>query len=622
MSTPPVPVLPYQSTSTTATTTTTASRRLSPLNPASSPPYSSLPLTSDDDSRTSTRDSGSSGASANESTPYLGTRTRTTSNQSELDDTAFAIQHGLIGIQLGPFPPIPPHAKRASLALSSPSLGSGSESATLSPTSSRDSVQPFAPRQLYPTQSRYSTISTTSSKFENPYFPPIAAVPSGEVDESLLWDDGNKEMDDYLHNPDPAVDKLLDRQWAWNSLRGWVDGGFFLIIIAAVVGVFAGWPIYRFGVAGGFPNGVNKNLGWGAGGINSTGQVPVTGLPGLIDVDTPQSAYKRTGFDGEEYNLVFSDEFNVDGRTFWPGDDPWWQAVDLNYWQTTDLEWYDPDAIITKDGKMVITLSEQPIHNLAFRSGMVQSWIWTMGNLGRAGYGGTNDGMWPYSYDSCDVGTLPNQTFPNGTTPAAAKTSGSKDYGGELSWLPGQRVSACTCPGEDHPGPNVGVGRGAPEIDVIEGQVDSRGVGSASQSIQVAPMDAGYLWKNTTPSIQIWNDSRTFQNIWQGAVYQESMSVITLGDATSYEDAGYSTYGFEYDPGPNGRITWAMNGTQTWQLNAAAMGPNVDTQIAQRLVSVEPMSINFNLAISTKFQSPIWGQLKFPGHLYIERVHP
>lgn len=37
--------------------------------------------------------------------------------------------------------------------------------------------------------------------------------------------------------------------------------------------------------------------------------------------------------------------------------------------------------------------------------------IWSLGNLGRAGYGGTLDGVWPYSYDTCDVGTLHNQTL-------------------------------------------------------------------------------------------------------------------------------------------------------------------------------------------------------------------
>lgn len=29
--------------------------------------------------------------------------------------------------------------------------------------------------------------------------------------------------------------------------------------------------------------------------------------------------------------------------------------------------------------------------------------VWTMGNLGRPGYGATTDGMWPYSYQECDV---------------------------------------------------------------------------------------------------------------------------------------------------------------------------------------------------------------------------
>ena len=38
--------------------------------------------------------------------------------------------------------------------------------------------------------------------------------------------------------------------------------------------------------------------------------------------------------------LVFSDEFNVEGRTFYPGDDPYWEASDLWYGVTADLEWY------------------------------------------------------------------------------------------------------------------------------------------------------------------------------------------------------------------------------------------------------------------------------------------
>lgn len=37
---------------------------------------------------------------------------------------------------------------------------------------------------------------------------------------------------------------------------------------------------------------------------------------------------------------VFSDEFNTEGRSFYPGDDPYWQAEDLHYWQTNNQEWY------------------------------------------------------------------------------------------------------------------------------------------------------------------------------------------------------------------------------------------------------------------------------------------
>lgn len=65
------------------------------------------------------------------------------------------------------------------------------------------------------------------------------------------------------------------------------------------------------GTAGGF------NLG----GTNASGQVPQ--LPGLrtdvIDVDTPIEARTRTSLDGKKMRLVFSDEFNQDGRSFVSG---------------------------------------------------------------------------------------------------------------------------------------------------------------------------------------------------------------------------------------------------------------------------------------------------------------
>lgn len=96
---------------------------------------------------------------------------------------------------------------------------------------------------------------------------------------------------------------------------------------------------------------------------------------------------------------------------------------------------------------------------------------------------------WPYTYDSCDVGTAPNQTL-NGE-PITAVIDGDHAYGGTLSYLPGQRLSRCTCDGEEHPGPkhedSTYVGRAAPEIDVFEAQVGEHPpVGQVSQSAQWA----------------------------------------------------------------------------------------------------------------------------------------
>src|SRR6266545_2180275 len=79
--------------------------------------------------------------------------------------------------------------------------------------------------------------------------------------------------------------------------------------------------------------------------------------------------------------------------------------------------------------------------------------------------------MWPYSYDTCDLGTFPGQQGKDGQ-PTASTTGGNG--GTNLSGLPGQKLSACTCPGSDHPGPRVDVGRGVPEIDIIESQVSQR----------------------------------------------------------------------------------------------------------------------------------------------------
>ena len=58
---------------------------------------------------------------------------------------------------------------------------------------------------------------------------------------------------------------------------------------------------------------------------------------------------------------------------FYPGDDPYWEAVDLWYGAMNDQEWYNPSQITSKDGKLSILLENIAEHGLQYRSGMLQS---------------------------------------------------------------------------------------------------------------------------------------------------------------------------------------------------------------------------------------------------------
>lgn len=78
--------------------------------------------------------------------------------------------------------------------------------------------------------------------------------------------------------------------------------------------------------------------------------------------------------------------------------------------------------------------------------------------------------------------------------------------------------SACTCPGEDHPGPKTSKGRGAPEIDVLEAQKNKDGPGGrVTQSCQVAPFDQEYAYVNTTGAITVYDTTKTHQNTYRGS---------------------------------------------------------------------------------------------------------
>ncbi|KZP15520.1 glycoside hydrolase family 16 protein [Athelia psychrophila] len=441
------------------------------------------------------------------------------------------------------------------------------------------------------------------------------------------------EADDELHNPDPARDRASDKAGPILTLRGLSNLGCVALIVGILLTLFAGYPLISYVKK----QSLSNNGGFNVGGTNASGQVPsMAGNFGLIDLDTPQDAYTKASYaDGTEWDLVFSDEFNTEGRTFYPGDDPYWEAVDLHYWSTNNLEWYDPAAITTKNGSLEITLSEKKTHGLNYQGGMMSTWnkfcftgglvetsvmlpgapnimglwpaVWAMGNLGRAGYGATLDGMWPYSYDACDVGTTPNQTLNN--LPQAALDTGGPHFNETLSFLPGQRLSRCTCDGEEHPGPKHSdgtyVGRSAPEIDMFEAEISGTPLtGGVSQSGQWAPFNSGYVWFNTTENMIIPDlDISTF-NSYTGGQYQQATSVITTTNQDCYESTGqcFGNYGFEYKPGFDGAyISWIANGVLAWTINSAGMAADPAVNISARPVPQEPMYLLTNLGQSSNF---------------------
>ncbi|KAF8206858.1 beta-glucan synthesis-associated protein-domain-containing protein, partial [Mycena galopus ATCC 62051] len=185
----------------------------------------------------------------------------------------------------------------------------------------------------------------------------LAADPAG-------WglDISHPEADDALH--DPRGDQNTHNVFTG---RGIQNVGCLVLLCLIIVGIFLGYP-----VANHFINPTHvSNLR-----VNATGQMANIGNWGLIDLDTPKDAHTIPSYHDptQTLQLVFSDEFETEGRAFYPGDDPYWEAVDLHYWQTGNLEWYDPAAVSTVNGALQINLTKaDPAtnHNLSYMGGMV-----------------------------------------------------------------------------------------------------------------------------------------------------------------------------------------------------------------------------------------------------------
>lgn len=183
------------------------------------------------------------------------------------------------------------------------------------------------------------------------------------------WDPSADDQDDVDEEDSLHAVESVDKRASLLNPRSVSNIGVLILLIGCLLGLFIALPVVTY-----VQNSSHSIFVDETSGNNIDTPKGALHVGSLIDTDTPQSAKTRVGFDGQTYNLVFSDEFNLDNRTFNPGDDPYWEAADLWYLQTGDEEWYDPRQLYTAGGSLHVRLENVASNGMSYRSGMLQSW--------------------------------------------------------------------------------------------------------------------------------------------------------------------------------------------------------------------------------------------------------
>mmetsp|Transcript_12549 Transcript_12549/g.29510 ORF Transcript_12549/g.29510 Transcript_12549/m.29510 type:complete len:423 (+) Transcript_12549:89-1357(+) len=359
-----------------------------------------------------------------------------------------------------------------------------------------------------------------------------------------------------------------------------------------------------------------------------------------LDADTPESAATTQSLvDGALLTLVFSDEFQVDGRTFNDGHDPRWTALNKNDYTNNALQFYDHDRVVTQDGYLNLstiaghtsfaTVNETTQilekHTKNFKSGMLQGWnkfcftggvmeikarlpgpyniggfwpaLWLMGNLARATYVGSSDWVWPWSYDGCNRDNQPKQS-----------------------------ISGC------NPHPHYAMegnyGRGAPEIDIIEAQAGDAPMPPSnirkpyvSTSLQVSPGIIGKSrpYKGGFPVDGAWYEGMEYGKNTSLNIYFYGSYTKKLTAEKSYQSDALSgntqlnadlwsrfiNYRLEWqmpssDPDGQGYLRWYFDDELVYGVAGSVLGSKLGAKIPS-----EPMYMIMNTAMSSTWGFPI-----------------
>lgn len=177
---------------------------------------------------------------------------------------------------------------------------------------------------------------------------------------------------------------------------------------------------------------------------------------GWIDPDTSISEKFVTSFvDKRVYELVFSDEFEKEGRFFNDGYDPKWTAMNKDDYTNYALQYYKANLATTSNGFLNISTIIEDItystndvlakpgtngkNTKHYQSAMINGWnkfcftggiveisaklpgkhnagglwpaMWLLGNMARATYVGSSNNVWPWSYNTCSKSMQSQQKF-------------------------------------------------------------------------------------------------------------------------------------------------------------------------------------------------------------------
>jgi beta-glucanase (GH16 family) len=205
--------------------------------------------------------------------------------------------------------------------------------------------------------------------------------------------------------------------------------------------------------------------------------------------------------DNRKLDLVMSDEFSEDDRSFGGDNDLSFEAIEKPDNSNEALQFYNSskEYVTTKGGHLVITTraektswmewdstEHRPVQRTKnYTSGMVQSWnkfcftggvleiainmpgaaglwpaAWLMGNLARATFDTSTMYIWPWSYNRCD-GSVPDLK-------AKQEINACDSSGGETGSSNNRHNNHDDDPGRGKTNPSNGLhaqhGRGAPEI--------------------------------------------------------------------------------------------------------------------------------------------------------------